>query len=153
MTEAMQLEWLMDAHVEILPPVEVGNTPTGVQRAIPLGGGHIDGPHLRGTVIPGAADWQIIRSDGVAMLDVTGAMLTHDKVIIRVSTKALRHGSSQVMQRLAAGEQVPPGEYYMRGVTQFHAPAGAYEWLNKSLFVMWGERYESEVVIHYYRVL
>ena len=40
-------------------------------------------PRLRGTVIPGSHDWQLIQPDGLARLDVTGAMLTHDGVTIR----------------------------------------------------------------------
>lgn len=153
MPEPIQLEWLMDAHVKIFPPVQVGNTPTGFQQAIPIGDGYFEGPRLKGTVIPGAADWQIIRSDGVAVLDVTGAMLTHDNITIRVSSKGMRHGPPEVMQRLAAGQQVAPSEYYMRAVAHFDAPVGPYEWLNKSLFVSWGERYQDEVIIHYYSVL
>jgi len=108
---------------------------------------------LRGTAIAGAADWQLIQKDGVAMLDVTGAMLTHDNVTIRVTSKGMRHGPPDVMARLAAGEEVPPDQYYMRAVAEFEAPEGDYAWLNKALFVSWGERYQDKVVIHYYQVL
>jgi hypothetical protein len=104
-------------------------------------------------VIPGSADWQLIQNDGIALLDVTGAMLTDDNVTIRVSSKGMRHGPPEVMDRLAAGEVVPPDQYYMRAVAEFDAPEGPYDWLNKALFVSWGERYASKVVIHYYKVL
>jgi len=38
-------------------------------------------------------------------------------------------------------------------VAEFKAPVGKYDWLNKALFVSWGERYDNKVVIHYYQVL
>jgi len=151
--DKIHFEWLMDAQVEVKRPVQVGNTPTGFQQGIPIGEGFFEGPTLKGTVIPGSFDWQLIQRDGVAMLDVTGAMLTDDDVIIKVASKGMRHGPPEVMERLARGEVVPPDEYYMRAVAEFDAPQGLYDWLNRALFVSWGERYEDKVVIHYYKVL
>ena len=153
MAEEIKFEWLMTAHVKVFRPVQIGDTASGFRQAVPIGDGTFEGPRLRGTAIAGAADWQLIQKDGVAMLDVTGAMLTHDNVTIRVTSKGMRHGPPDVMARLAAGEEVPPDQYYMRAVAEFEAPEGDYAWLNKALFVSWGERYQDKVVIHYYQVL
>jgi hypothetical protein len=153
MPDPVRLEWLMDAEVQVSRPVQVGQIPTGFHQGVPIGAGSFAGPRLRGTVIPGSYDWQLVQPDGLARLDVSGAMLTHDGITIRVSSKGMRHGPPAVMARLNAGEVVPPDQYYMRAVARFDAPAGPYDWLNKALFVSWGERYASKVVIHYYRVL
>src|SRR5690606_42047038 len=64
--------------------------------SVPIGEGRFAGPRLRGSVIPGSADWQLIQKDGIAQLDVTGAMLTDDGVTIRVSSKGMRHGPPDV---------------------------------------------------------
>lgn len=153
MADKIAFDWLMTARVQVHRPLQIGETPSGFQQAVPIGEGSFAGPDIRGTVIPGSHDWQLIQRDGIAMLDVTGAMLTDDDVTIRVSSKGMRHGPPEVMARLAAGEQVSPDAYYMRAVAEFDAPEGPYDWLNRSLFVSWGERYADEVVIHYYRVL
>lgn len=153
MPDPIQLQWLMTAQVQVLRPVQIGQIPTGFHQGVPIGNGSFEGPRLRGTVIAGSHDWQLIQSDGLARLDVTGAMLTHDDVTIRVSSKGMRHGPPAVMARLSAGELVPPDQYYMRALARFDAPAGPYDWLNKALFVSWGERYADRVVIHYYQVL
>lgn len=153
MADNIEFEWLMTARVEVKRPMQIGDTPTGFQQGVPIGEGHFEGPSIKGTVIPGSFDWQVIQRDGIAMLDVAGAMLTDDGVTMKVASKGMRHGPAEVMERLSRGEQVPPDEYYMRAVAEFDAPAGPYDWLNKSLFVSWGERYVNEVVIHYYRVL
>lgn len=153
MPDPIRFEWLMDAHVQVFRPVQVGDTPNGFQQAVPIGAGTFAGPKLRGTAIAGSADWQIVQKDGINLLDVTGAMLTDDGVTIRVSSKGMRHGSPEVMAKLARGEVVPVEQYYMRAVAEFAAPPGRYEWLNRALFVSWGERYPDRVIIHYYQVL
>jgi len=153
MPDAINFEWLMDAHVLVSRPLQVGDTPNGFQQAVPIGAGTFAGPRLRGTAIAGSADWQIVQKDGINMLDVVGAMLTDDGVTIRVASKGMRHGPPDVMARLARGEPVPPEQYYMRAVAEFTAPTGKYDWLNRALFVSWGERYADKVVIHYYQVL
>ena len=149
----IDFEWLMTAHVQVFRPLQIGDTSIGFKQGVPIGEGHFEGPEIRGNVIAGSHDWQLIQRDGIALLDVTGAMLTDDGVTIRVSSQGMRHGPPEVMERLSAGEEVPPDEYYMRAVAHFEAPDGPYEWLNRAMFVSWGERYADRVVIHYYKVL
>ena len=53
------------------PPIDLGDTPQGHRRIVPLTGGHFAGPELRGTLVAGgSADWQIIRPDGAAIGDI-----------------------------------------------------------------------------------
>ncbi|WP_315092944.1 DUF3237 family protein [uncultured Cellulomonas sp.] len=47
--------------------VDVGTTPTGRRRVIPVVGGTVSG-RLEGHVLPGGADWNLQRSDGSAEL-------------------------------------------------------------------------------------
>ena len=47
---------------------KLGNTPYGERRIIDILGGTVDGPKLKGKVLPGGADWQIVRADGVVHL-------------------------------------------------------------------------------------
>ena len=48
---------------------KLGNTPYGERRVIDIHGGTVDGPKLKGKVLPGGADWQIVRADGVVAPD------------------------------------------------------------------------------------
>ena len=52
---------------------------------------------MRGTVLPGGADWQLIRHDGVAELDARYTLQTDDGAAIHVHNRALRHGPPEVM--------------------------------------------------------
>jgi hypothetical protein len=57
------------------------------------------------------------------------------------------------MQKLARGEPVDPALVYFRTVPQFEAPAGLYEWLNRSVFVASAARFPDKVQIRVFEVL
>src|SRR6187431_2366383 len=57
----------LEAHVQVGTPFEVGAVPRGRRRIVSINGGTSSGPNgLNGRVLPGGADWQIIRADGFA---------------------------------------------------------------------------------------
>lgn len=152
MTE-IGFEWVMDIKARVSPPRDVGDSAFGFRRAIPIEGGTFEGPGVKGAVIPGGTDWQILREDGVTSLTARYGLKTDDGAAIIVTNTGLRHGPTETMKRLAAGEPVDPAEYYFRALPVFEAPIGPYDWLNKALFVTSGERYADGVVIHVYKVL
>ena len=136
------LEFVYEAHGELEPPRAIGDTYDGTRRIVPIvGGGRVDGPLIKGRLIGNAADWQWTRHDGVTVADAIYAIETDDGVVIQIRNRGLRHGPPEVMARLIAGEAVDPAEYYFRTVPEFIAPNGAYEWLNRSIFVCSGARY------------
>ena len=61
---APQLEHVCDLAVTIAAPVEVGQTPAGLRRMIPITGGVVQGPRLNGKVLAGGADFQLILGGG-----------------------------------------------------------------------------------------
>jgi len=133
-------------------PLSVGATPQGTRRVVPITGGRFEGPRLRGEIVPGGADWQFDRSDGVTQVEALYLLRTDDGVHIQVHNRGLRHGPPAVMVRLAAGEPVAPEEYYFRAAPEFSAPAGRYEWLNRNLFVCTGERRAASIRLWVFRV-
>ncbi|GAB6062773.1 DUF3237 domain-containing protein [Deferrisoma palaeochoriense] len=147
------LRLLYASAVSIGPPLELGATPVGVRRIIPITGGRFEGPRLRGTVLPGGADWQIIRADGVAEVSARYTLQTDDGALVQVDNWGLRHGTPEVIERLAAGEPVDPGAYYFRTAPRFQTGHPAYEWLNRTVCIAVGERRAREVLITVYEVL
>jgi hypothetical protein len=118
---------------------------------IPILSGTIEGPNIRGELLPGT-DWQVTRRDGVTVVDATYALRTDDGVIIQIRNRGLRHGPPEVMSALAAGEDVDPSAYYFRAVPEFVAPAGKYDWLNRSIFVCAGARYALSIKLWVWRI-
>jgi hypothetical protein len=148
----LQLERLFRAEVTLAPAQEIGAGPAGRRRIIPITGGKVSGERLSGLVLPGGADWQIVRADGVAYLDARYTIETHDGALIYVRNQGYRHGPRDVIARLAAGETVDPATYYMRTTPWFETGDERYDWLNRTVCVGSGERLASAVRIDFYAV-
>jgi hypothetical protein len=148
------LEFVYEASGSLGAPIAIGATPDGTRRIIPIfEGGRVEGPLIRGTLLGNAADWQLTRPDGVTVADAHYALRTDDDVVIQIRNRGLRHGPPEVLQRLASGVEVDPSEYYFRTVPEFIAPAGRYDWLNRSIFLCAGARYPSAIKLWVWRVL
>lgn len=133
-------------------PVMVGQVPRGQRRIVPILGGTFEGPGLKGKVVPGGADWQIIRPDGFSELDTRYMLETDKGQIIYVQNAGIRHAPPPVMERLLRGETVDPKQVYFRTVPTFETAAPDLQWLTRSVFIGTGERYPTEVVIRFWRL-
>lgn len=151
--EAPQLEFVCELRVKIADPYVVGETPHGLRRIIPIVGGTFEGPKMKGEILNGGADWQIVRKDGVAELEAHYQLKTDDGVIIYIKNTGLRVATPEVAARIGRGEQVSPGEYYFRAAPKFEAPAGKYNWLNNALFICTALRNPDSVIINVWKVL
>ena len=143
---------LFDLRADLAEPFDFGITPVGHRRVINIVGGAFEGPRLRGVVLPGGADWQIIQPNGVAVLDARYTLRSSDGHFIQVTSLGMRHGPPEVMQRLARGEDADPNAYYFRTVLRFEAGAAVLEWMNRIIAVAAGIRTRSAVQLEAYEV-
>lgn len=149
-----QLEFIFEATVTLDPPQEVGIAKYGKRRIIGINGGSFAGPDMKGSVLPGGADWQTVREDGTADLVAKYSLKTDDGTIIFIENSGIRTAAPEVLARLARGEEVSPSEYYMRTATTFEVDAKSkYAWLNKSVVISTGMRKANSVVLRFYKVL
>jgi hypothetical protein len=147
------LEFIFAAQVTVDPPLDLGDVAKGGRRIVPITGGEFAGPQLRGTVLHGGADWQVLRNDGVAELEARYTLRTDDGALIYVRNHALRHGPPEVIAALAAGRSVEPASYYFRGATFFETGAERYGWITRYIVVCTAERDAAAVKLRFYRVL
>jgi hypothetical protein len=147
------LQLLFEARGILEPIIVVGPAPEGLKRVVPIAGGTFAGPKIRGTIVPGGADWQYVRADNVTVVEARYLLRTDDDVLIEVHNRGLRHGPEETMRRLAAGENVDPRDYYFRATPSLTAPTGKYDWLNRSLFLCSGARYANAITLWVYQVL
>jgi muconolactone delta-isomerase len=134
-------------------PVDVGDTGNGRRRIVPLTGGTFTGPTIQGRLLAGAsADWQTVLPDGTAVGDVRYTLQTDGGDVLYVQSRGVRHGSAEVLARLARGEDVDASEYTFRTSTQIETAAAELDWLNKGVFVSVGGRQPSGVVYETYLV-
>ena len=149
----MKLQALFKADIELAPAQELGAGPLGRRRIIPISGGRFFGERLSGRVLPGGADWQVVRADGVAELDARYTIETADGALVYVSNRGVRHGPAEVIRRLAAGEAVDPALYYMRTTPWFETGDPRYLWLNRIVCVGTGARRAAAVELEVFEIL
>ena len=149
----LELLHIADFTVEVGEPVEVGYTPAGVRRVIPILGGEVRGPRLRGRVLPGGADYQLLRNDGVTELHARYVLESETGSRIYIENSGLRHGSADAMERLGRGEPVDPSLIYFRFTPRFETADAAYLWLTRHIFVGEGVRHPNRVELAFYQVM
>jgi len=147
-----RLTFAFAVHVSVGPPMEIGEVTGGRRRVVPILGGTFDGPGMRGRVLPGGADWQMIQPDGFSALDTRYALETDEGQVVYVQNAGIRDAPPDVMQRLLAGEMVDPALVYFRTVPRFETAAPELQWLVRSVFVGVGERFPTEVLIRFWRL-
>jgi len=148
----LQLESLLKADITLAAPQELGESPLGRRRIINITGGTFRGERLSGKVLPGGADWQVVRSDGVADLDARYTLETQDGALIYVRNHGYRHGPADVLKKLSSGEEVDPSLYYMRTTPLFETGDARYAWLNRLICVGTGARKKSSVHLEIFEV-
>lgn len=153
MSPPPELEYAFEVRAEVADPTVVGRLPTGTRRIIDILGGSFEGPRIKGRVLPGGADWQLIREDGFTEVDARYTLETEAGGLIYVSNIGIRHAPPEVMQRLNAGEVVDPALVYFRAIPKFETAVPELAWLMRSVFISSGERYPNGVIIRFYRVL
>ena len=82
-------EFVYEAVFELAPTLNLGDSPLGERRMVPITGGSFEGPNIRGTVLPGGADRQLIRKDGVRQLDALYELQADDGAVITVRNRVL----------------------------------------------------------------
>jgi hypothetical protein len=131
----------------------IGATPAGNRRVGLVAGGTFKGARLRGTVLPGGADWIIARADGATTLDVRLVLQTDDNAAIGMTYRGMRHGPAEVLERVNSGEVVDPASYYFRTAIAFETAAAKYDWLNRVIAIGTGNRLPEGPVYDVFEVL
>jgi hypothetical protein len=149
----LQAEFVFEVDAAVDPPIELGALPGGaMRRIIPVGEGTVRGSEINGRVLPGGADWQLIRPDGVADIEARYTIETDRGELISVTNPGYRHAPPDIMRKLIAGEAVPPDSYYFRTAPRFETAAPRLAWLMRTVFVAVGIREPSRVRIRFFRV-
>jgi len=118
---APTLEPVYEATIDIAPVQALGKGPLGERFMVPITGGEFHGQGLKGKVLAGGADRQLLRADGVKQLDALYELQTDDGAILTVRNQVLVHGLN--------------GGRYAFSTINIQAPAGPYAWLNQAVYV------------------
>ncbi len=119
-------EHMWNAKVTIADMIMIGESKRGTRRVIPITGGTFEGPKIKGEVMPGGEDWQLVRPDGDTELYARYLLKTEDGTIIQIINRVLQHIHEQ------DEEKVP----YIKSVIDLEAPTDSkYDYLNHAVFL------------------
>lgn len=116
-----RIEFVYDAVVEVAPRVDLGEAPLGQRFIVPITGGRFEGPRLRGQVLAGGADRQLLRHDGIKELEAIYEMQTDDGVVLSI-------------RNLVLIDDPPGGPRQVGSHVSITAPRGPYDWMNRRRF-------------------
>ncbi len=148
-----RLELLMETEVTLGPVLDLGSTPYGHRRIVPISGGRFSGPRLDGVVLPGGADWQIIHPKGWVRVEARYTLQVSNGDLISVVSQGVRHGPADVMAELLAGGSPDPATYRFRTAVTLETSSSDYYWLNHIIAVGSADRAPAAVHQNFYEVL
>ena len=117
------LEFVFEENVTLAQGIPVGKTALGTRNIIPITGGTFEGPRIKGTIMPGGWDWQLVRADGCVHIKADYMIKTDDGAVINVLNQGFACRDEN-------GNPIP-----LRTFPVFEPPLGKYEWLGKHVFV------------------
>lgn len=130
---ALESEFLMDLVLDVDDQIDTGHV-----RIAPVTGGTFSGPGIRGTVLPGGADW-ITQVSGHSSLDVRITLRTDDGAHIYMTyTGVVRSGD---------------GGLYWRVRPVFHTASEKYDYLNHIVAVGKNKQVPGKVAYDIFRIL
>ena len=150
---SLQTEFVFRLFVDVAAPVSVGETGLGVRRQITINGGELRGPNMRGKILAGGADFQIIRPNGLIDLVARYVVEMDDGALLYVENTGIRTGPREALERLTRGEAVDPNLIYFRTVPKFETGSDRYRWMMQTLFVASAQRHQALVIIDVYKVM
>ncbi|MDI1283185.1 MAG: DUF3237 domain-containing protein [Reyranella sp.] len=147
------LKFAFSVKVVVGPIQDLGQTARGHRRVIDILGGEVAGPRLGGEILPGGADWQIVRLDGTIEVMARYTIRAASGALIYVQNKGLRVASPEILARMSKGELVPVGSYHFRSAPEFETAEPSLKWLERTTFVGVAARTPDRVAIGFHEVL
>jgi hypothetical protein len=152
MVSALPVDHLFDMHVDLQPAQPIA-TALGTRMTFITDGGTIEGPALRGELLPGGGDWLLAGSDGVGRVDVRATIRSHDGVLIHYEARGVIKVPADGLERLAAGEVLPFEQTYVRTTPRFETADERYAWLTEVVAVGYNILSPNHIDYRIYRVL
>ena len=151
--EHPELAFAFEARVDIGPSEHIGNGAGDELEFTPITGGTVDGPRLRGTVVPGGGDWSVRRGPNTYELDARYLIRAEDGALIDIVNRGFYRAAPEVLALVEAGAAVDPKDVYFRTSPVFRTDAPAHRRLAETVFVGLARDEAGQVCIRFFEVL
>lgn len=151
MSQPPALTHSFSVDVEVGAPIDLGLTPAGHRRVIPITGGEVRGPRLQGVVLPGGMDDQQV-GPTLHELMATYVLRVGEGALVRVVNTGFRAGPRDELAKVLAGQAATAGTIRFRTTARLSTSAPGLDWLNHTLFLGIGQRLPTRVSIDFFAV-
>ena len=106
------LEHIFSYNVTLHPPEVIGPVPEGARANFYVSDGEATGPKVHGKIHPVGGDWLVVRTDGVAILDVRATIETRDEEALIYVTYTGVGTSAKMGTKGSSGGNSPAASRY-----------------------------------------
>ncbi|MCL7428407.1 DUF3237 domain-containing protein [Streptomyces sp. NPDC057798] len=128
------LDFAFEIRAEVSDTLHIGNGDGEVTEFTPITGGSVDGPRLRGTVLPGGGDWSSTRGE-VCELEARYLLQAEDGAVIDIVNRGYYRPRADAPDQFDGDLQVSEAGHYYRTSPVFRTDAPAHRWLAETVFV------------------
>ena len=153
LSTAPGLRFAFMVKVRVAAIQDLGQTARGHRRIVDILGGEVEGPRLSGEILPGGADWQVVRPDGTIEVVARYTIRSREGALVYVQNDGLRVAPPEIVARMSRGEPVPLDSYHFRTAPRFETAAPSLKWLERATFVGVAARTPDRVAIGFHEVL
>lgn len=134
----MRLEPLLRMRVDLGERIPIGRVPKGRRNVWVLSGGEVEGPAIKGVVLPVGGEFELIDDSGACHIDVRLVIRTDDGANIFVQYFGVAQAPAEIVERYRRGDPVDFGESHFVTQPRFETQAPRYAWLNHVMAVAEG---------------
>lgn len=136
--------------IELGEPMDVGLTPDGFRRIVPILGGSFSGPNIRGRILAFGGDFQIIKPGGQIDLDARYVLQTEQNELIYVSNVGNRYLPPEAFGALIARQPIDLSLAHSTGAARLETGAERLQWVNRTRFFPRGQRSSDGLLLDLY---
>ena len=144
-----EMEYVTSYIATLSEPEVIGPVAEGLRLNIYVTGGTVDGPGLKGTILPAGGDWLTIRTDGVGVLDVRATIRTDDDALVYVYYRGITDLGPDGYKNFLEGAPPPPDGITLRTNPWFQTVHPKYQWMTRGLFLNVGKAYLDKGEVSY----
>jgi hypothetical protein len=128
------LDFAFEIRAEVTGTLLIGNGDGETTEFTPIVGGSVDGPRLRGKVLPGGGDWSSTRGD-VCALEARYLLQAEDGAVIDIVNRGYYRPEAGAPDQFDGDLKITEAGHYYRTSPVFRTDAPAHRRLAETVFV------------------
>ncbi|MBN1468275.1 MAG: DUF3237 domain-containing protein [Fusobacteriaceae bacterium] len=139
--------------IKVGKPILIGQDENmGRRQLIPILEGELIGENIRGIVLEGGVDSQIIKPNGICELSARYGIILDDGNGIYIENNGIRTVPEEYIETVKKGNFIDPQLYYFKTTPKFEVYSEKYSWLTKKIFICEAKRMSEKVILDFFEI-